>query len=503
MNAPNAVPAFAVVGEPNEGKTTLIATLAEADWAEVDKRAGTTQKRTSYTATLDGIPILQFIDTPGFENTATLREWFDANKDQRVDLATAFVDAHREVPSLRAECEILAALQNSAVIYVIDGSRPVRREDVDQMEILRLCSANRIAVLNCKTSDTRCLPEWRQLLGRSFTWKEFDAHHVNFEDRIDLLKSIAVVMPAWQAEMEQVVARYQEAWEGRMIDCRDRLMELIEDTVNLRVSVPIKRSGDVSRAGKIAQADFEIKIRECEQRFRKHIRRLFRHNRTDWTLPTGDLLDEDLFSERVWKLFGLSRRQMVIAGAAMGAVIGGGIDIMVGGLSLLAGSLFGAAVGAVGAWLVAEKAVEIELPRWGPLRAFPGSQKLAQAEECVVARLLPKSNLVWILLDRALAYTACAATWSHGRREEKPQDVGADDQRLGVSSRWSAHEKLPLIQWIGFLYSGKTSDQRCRKAQLATEDFLLGQIRAVGAGPVLTPSSQLSIPIEAPSHTPR
>jgi hypothetical protein len=36
-----------------------------------------------------------------------------------------------------------------------------------------------------------------------------------------------------------------------------------------------------------------------------------------------------------------------------------------------------------------------------------------------VARVNPRSNLLWIVLDRALLYIAHASHWSHSRREEE------------------------------------------------------------------------------------
>ena len=39
------IPKFAIIGEPNEGKSTLVATLAEDDKAKISPIAGTTTRR--------------------------------------------------------------------------------------------------------------------------------------------------------------------------------------------------------------------------------------------------------------------------------------------------------------------------------------------------------------------------------------------------------------------------------------------------------------------------
>ena len=58
-----------------------------------------------------------------------------------------------------------------------------------------------------------------------------------------------------------------------------------------------------------------------------------------------ELLDSDLFSTDDWYFWGLNRRQLVTAGATSGAVVGGALDVSLGGATFLLGSVIGAAVG--------------------------------------------------------------------------------------------------------------------------------------------------------------
>src|SRR6476661_5603177 len=122
-------PSFALVGQPNEGKTTVMATLAEDDKAAISPVPGTTQTCRRYPVLLNGEEILVFFDTPGFENAAAVLKWFQDNSSLR-DPLDAFLTTFREGPQFKKEVEILRPLgEGAAAVYVADASRPVRGVD--------------------------------------------------------------------------------------------------------------------------------------------------------------------------------------------------------------------------------------------------------------------------------------------------------------------------------------------------------------------------------------
>ena len=90
-------PVLAIMGHPNAGKSSVVATLTENDRIDIDKRAGTTTVSDAYPVIIDGRTIMEFIDTPGFQNPTDILEWFQANQSE-TDLAGAFVTAHRDDP---------------------------------------------------------------------------------------------------------------------------------------------------------------------------------------------------------------------------------------------------------------------------------------------------------------------------------------------------------------------------------------------------------------------
>ena len=58
------IPRLAIMGHPNAGKSSVVATLTENDLIQIDKRAGTTTESSVYPVVIDGRPVIEFIDTP-------------------------------------------------------------------------------------------------------------------------------------------------------------------------------------------------------------------------------------------------------------------------------------------------------------------------------------------------------------------------------------------------------------------------------------------------------
>lgn len=480
-----SIPSFAIAGDPNAGKSTLVATLAEDDAVKISRRAGTTKRATPYRAIVGNTPVIEFIDLPGFENSAYLREWFERHRDEPGDLTSRFVNEHADEEDFIPECEILRSLRERAVLFVVDATRPVENRDRDQAEILRLSTDKRLAILNIRSeesaADPGILDEWRRLLGRSFTYEEFDPLNADFAARIQLLRKIAEVIPGWRDRVIEAIRLFESDWQDkRLPDTTDAVLQLISDVLSIEETATIDtgKGSDNSRktTSEKCRKNVEDGVRKREMRFRGEIRQLYRHRLADWQLEEYVALDEDLFSERVWTLFGLKKLQLILTSAVIGLVIGAGIDIGVGGSSFFLGAAIGAATGAVTGWLAADKAVDVTFP--SPLRflkvPFPGKLRI-RAEDKIVARVEPKSNLVWILIDRALLFIRASSNWSHGHREP-PRNIEAGG-KAGIATKWEKEERDILSQWIGGLRSDKISRKALEIHEMRAREFLLREIR--------------------------
>ena len=136
-----SAPRFAIVGHPNKGKSSIVATLSEDDAVAISPRPGTTTRARAYPMRVDGETLYELIDTPGFQRAREVLAWLEANDrgaGARADVVREFLRVHADDPRFHDERELLTPIVDGAgILYVVDGSRPYGRQYEAEMEILR------------------------------------------------------------------------------------------------------------------------------------------------------------------------------------------------------------------------------------------------------------------------------------------------------------------------------------------------------------------------------
>jgi hypothetical protein len=469
-----SIPSFALVGQPNEGKTTVMATLAEDDQAEISSTPGTTRFGRRYPVLIDGAEILIFHDTPGFENPEAVLQWFRDNHELD-DPLQSFIDTFADTGRFHQEVEILKPLAaGAAAIYIADASRPVRPVDKDDVEILRLAGVRRIGVINPKERDGEYLHEWKKFMNTDFNHiHEFNAHRATFKDRIKLLEAARAIMQEWEGSMDRSVQALREDWEGRLRDVTTLLVEDVKILMDLRERETIQHAGDEERAAGEAKQRIMNAVRERERKFRKRVRAIFHHSDERWIVD--DLLQQDLFSEEVWRLLGLTRTQLALMGAIIGAIAGGVIDAHTLAASWGAGAALGFVAGAAATWFYGEKAVDVKMPRikLGPFSI--GGSKMGGKQ--VEASITSQSNILWVVVDRYLLYIELCASWAHGKRVKSPTRVGDDKSKRGFTTNWARDDRGKVTDFVGHIRRKKRNQEKLDDAERAMREMLLNELR--------------------------
>ena len=191
----DSIPAFAVVGRVNAGKTATLATLLEIDDDEllrISVTPGETTDVQPLPVRYDGEELLRFLDTPGFQQPVeAMREI------QR--LAGSGVPGPAEIARFVRECRqrfpdearlLEPLVEGAGVIYVVDPCKPLRDSFLAEIEILRWTGRPRLALLNPQGDAAPELErEWRERLGTSFNLvRTFHAHEARFDERKRLLE---------------------------------------------------------------------------------------------------------------------------------------------------------------------------------------------------------------------------------------------------------------------------------------------------------------------------
>ena len=432
---------YAVLGHPNEGKSSVVSTLTESEKVRISPTPGQTTRCKSYVISIESEEVLEIIDTPGFQNPAATLQWFESWQGDESEMVDAFIKAHQQDKSFHHDLEIMIPLQERAgVLYVADASRPLRESDRQEMELLRYIGLPRMALLNCKRENRNFLPEWEAALKRRFNLvREFNAHRASFSERLELFDAMAHLVPEQAAALQDIRKRLQLEWDLRIEESVLGVESLLIQCLRHQVKIPFKEdkpsNPQLEKCGEKYRAD----LRKFEEKARRQWRQLFHHE----SLPGSTegeqgLLSEELFAEKVWELLGLSRSQLAIAGAITGSAAGAAVDIAAGGITFGIFTAGGALLGGLGSWIGGPKLGAKRLP-------LPGKRTLAR--ENIVVGPARDPQLMFILLDRSLLYLTRLMNWAHGQRNHEHflADITPDS---GLVRSWSERQRKEFAAWI-------------------------------------------------------
>jgi len=401
-------PVFAIVGHPNKGKSSIVATLARDDSVAISPLPGTTVENREYPMIIDGEPLYLLIDTPGFQRARAALEWMQAQSGSSVDRAATvrrFLDRHRDDTRFHAECRLLTPiLEGAGILYVVDGSRPFGEEYEAEMEILRWTGQPSLALINM-IGEADYSTQWATALGQYFRIvRVFNALTADFDKRVQLLRAFGQIREDWREPLENAVRILEaEQAERRRLSAR-----VIAETLGaMIVHRRQRRLGETEpeeRATRELRDAYQRDLVAMEQQCRGEVEQVYDYRHLERHEAVMQLLEADLFATRTWNLFGLSRRQLIATGSAGGAAAGGVIDVATGGHSLLLGAGLGALIGGVSAWIGAERIAHIKvlgLPLGGKMLSVGPTRSI---------------NFPYVVLGRALLHHRMIEDRTHAQR---------------------------------------------------------------------------------------
>ncbi len=446
-NSKASIPEFAVLGHPNEGKSSVVSTLSEDDSVRVSPTPGETVKCRTFPVRVDGKEIVRFTDTPGFQFPKKALAWFRDHGDADGDTVSAFITANRDDEKFRDECELLTPVARGAgIIYVVDGSRPVRANDRAEMEILRMTGCPRMAIINSKDQGVDYTESWKNEFRRTFnSFRVFNAHNATYAERIELFDCLKGIDQDWQPALEKVTNAYRNDWARRNRLTAELITVFIQKAVGHSVSeTREKKSQEQAAREKLLEA-YKRDIADMEKNIHGKIRKLFKHNIFNVDLPPQSILHKDLFDATTWQVLGLTPRQLAAAAAACGGAVGACIDVAAAGLTFGIFTAIGGVAGAGSALLGGEKMVKAKVV----------GLKIGGYS----TRVGPNENIqfLYILLDRALLYYSHIINWAHGRRDyrEPPVTLPAE---AGISGRLDKKAKGICNAFFSKTHGGSESE---------------------------------------------
>jgi hypothetical protein len=469
------IPRFAVVGHPNKGKSSIVATLAEDDAVAISPLPGTTARSQRYPFRVDGEVLYELIDTPGFQRPRQTLAWLKDHHPaahQRSETVAAFVSAHQGDQRFFDECELLQPLlEGAGVLYVVDGSKPYGAEYEPEMEILRWTGRPGMALINM-IGEGDYIDEWRRALHQFFAIvRVFDATRADFDKRVALLRGFGELDEAWQPSLERAVEVLQRERRHRQHRAAVEIADLVIDVTTRQVSTPLPPGDELEaieqRVREAGLGRLLTVIRKREEQARAEVQAIYRHRGLTRQERAASLLDVDLFSDEAWRVFGLSRGQLAATGAVSGAAAGSAFDLMLGGASLGVAAGIGGLIGGASALMGIRRLARIRvmgLPLGG--------------RELLIGPVRDL-NFPWVILGRAVLHHRMVAERNHARREALLLETSGGENltdALPADSRRAINRVLARIRSQG----GADRAQREELERLI--EPLLALKLAVGSG---------------------
>ncbi|MCM2285079.1 MAG: GTPase/DUF3482 domain-containing protein [Desulfobacula sp.] len=455
---PQPVPEFAVLGHPNEGKSSVVSTLTEDDRIRVSRIPGETTESTAYTVKIDGKDIIRFVDTPGFQVPRQTLAWFRKFEGNPEQIVETFIQTFKNDPFYADDCELLKPVARGAgIIYVVDGSRPVRDDDLAEMEILRLTGRPRMAVINSKTDEKDYTADWRNEFRKHFNAiRLFNSNTADFTERIKMLESLKAIDQEWEGQLSDVISAFHADYRKRRDLACTAIFRALEQSLSFSLSEPVTGDEDLEALKERLNEKYQARIKKFEDDLFKKIRSLFKHHVFDHRLPEYSILNHDLFSKQTWELLGLTTEQLAAAGAVVGGTFGAIIDTAAAGHTFGLFTAVGGILGA-GSALFSGKKMATNTPhgiRLGGDRLLLGPHKNPQ--------------FLYILLDRALIYYSHIIHRPHGKRD---MGEGRENHlKKGFSTEFTSGQRTACLKF--FKAVAGRSLIRDKKAISEFEDLL-------------------------------
>ena len=421
-------PKFVVVGHPNKGKSSIVSTLTLNDTIAISPTPGTTKVARSFYLKKGNKIYYELIDTPGFQRPRKLLKWLksfgEVSALDRPKLIEKFLSEKCSGDEFKDECELLKPImENGAIIYVVDASKPYSSEYEYEMEILRYTAKPSLAILNYIGSEDYT-KEWDAVLGQYFRIvKKFNPLNANLDEHIDLLEALSYVDIEHQKEIKEAIELLKE-YNAQL---KDEIAALISKYIKEQLQFKIVKSLTIFNNNEEAlKKEFKEKIEAKERKLFDNIKRVLNFTKKDFKVDAKEL-NYNIFSQKSQEIFGLKKEKLVLLSTISLATVGGAIDLAVGGHSFFLGSLIGAGIGFASAMYGYDEISKIK---------FISSQsvQIGPVEDI---------NFGFILLNRAVTYANALLQTSHANQNEIEIKLNSDDTKLKTLQKLNTlHKKF-------------------------------------------------------------
>ncbi len=422
-------PVFAVVGHPNKGKSSIVATLAQDDSVAISAQSGTTQVSEALTL-VQGDARYSLVDTPGFQRPTGVLAWLRAhaeNAEQRQSAVAAFVENKDCQEKFPDEVELLTPIVNgAAILYVVDGSRPYGPEYETEMEILRWTGQPSMALINPIENESH-IDSWTRALSQYFkVVKVFNPLQADFEKQLAILETFSHLREEWEPALTKLISGARQNRSDQQEKSITLVADLLTELCGYQISQKVLQKEQALALKPAVERQYYGNIKKTELEALESLKRIYAYRNLDSHI--ADLsFDDDLFDTEKWIIWGLNQKQLAIAATVAGATAGALVDAGLAGQTFMLGAIGGGIIAGGSAWFGADKISDFKI------KGLPiGGFELRQGP-------IENRNFPYVILGRYLSMVQALRHRNHARQD--PLNIQEDDLLAALQKLSSAETR--------------------------------------------------------------
>lgn len=327
-----------VIGDPNKGKSSFVSTLAYDDGVCVSSKSGETKLSSCHPLKIANEIVYELYDTPGFNNDEELLDYIEENENNFKDfysLIDSFIETYKNNSEFSKDIEICKILiKKPIIIYIADNSLEYNPNYNCQLEIINKFNLSSFLIFNQKeNSDKRS--SWINATSKYFISSfEFNVLSSNFNNKINFLTMLEKkikenkIKEQLHKSIEILNKDFRRRLEFSFANLSDSFYKIINHTSEYKEGNFLK--SDIEKKEK----EFIEKIKNIEKGFYLLIEKEWGFNNLNKDVQY--LKDIEIDSSEYTKLFGVSKKVLLLLGSLIGGTTGGTL-----GLSIDTASLFG------------------------------------------------------------------------------------------------------------------------------------------------------------------
>ena len=413
-------PVFAVVGHPNKGKSSIVATLAHDDSVAISAQSGTTQVSEDLIVSI-GAANYTLIDTPGFQRPVRVLTWLEQHAEtaaQRQAAVRKFVHDPECQQNFPDEVQLLTPIvDGAAILYVVDGSRPYGPEYETEMEILRWTGQPSMALINPIENESH-IDSWTRALSQYFKIvKVFNPLQADFDKQLAILEAFSNLKDEWKPAISALIFESRKHRADQQTQSVALLARLLTELCSYEVTGRVLNKEQARALQPAMEKQYFSSIRKTEADAIDELKRIYSYRHLDSEISELSI-DDDLFDTEKWIIWGLNKKQLAIAATMAGATAGAIVDAGLAGHSLLMGAIGGGLIAGGSAWFGADRLAEYKI------KGLPiGGYEVRQGP-------IQNRNFPYVILGRYFAISQALRNRNHARRDLLKIEQGDLSARL-------------------------------------------------------------------------